>query len=1730
MEDKNYYIDEEIGTSGIAETKNPHFQSSTYNPFKLNPRNINVGSLFSTDSKYDETLGNLDKVYYGEESVEGLRAEQQSAADLIGNTVGSNLAIAATTTVAGTLGVIEGIFSSIANQELDNLWDNNVTNWAVDMQDKARESMPIYKGQKYQDMPLLNKMGTGVFWADLVQNLGFTEGMIIPSMLAGAVPYIGPVLAPIVGAMSEAAVEAVSSKNDIVNAKTEIANQMYNDLINENTSVDELNYLNDQYMRTLDDIENDAIKSGNFVYGSNMALLTLSNAIQFSKLFSRGFNPNKVINSSSKNAVKLINGRYVAPNIKTGFAKTAGKKVIDSISEGLEEVSQGIISDIPNYYSDFDSFNESMFNPEKRELVGNLWSATGASLANAINDPQTAEEFASGFLIGAIGVPMLRKSKIPIKLENNVVSELYDIYRDLKKQDQFVQEVNNRLESSDNIKSYYNGLVRHLAIQDDMNLALDKDDAYNYKTAESAQLISDIMMFDEIGHIDDLKKMINDSVNLSDDSIKEIIDNTTDEDGNGPYTLNKNKMSIEDARNKINERAEYISFKIDDYVTDKEQLSTLFPNIDQETISNSLFLKGQLRDHAKRYNNLLDDTYARYSNSIKSVIGNTEKVEFLSKEEFANEITNDNSFGAKLSSLMDKTNLISYDDKTIILNGLEDLVKLRTNLSKINNNLKEVLKNPNISLEKKRELEKKKIKDKEEQELKDIKDDLRAANDLREFENIIDNVEDVSTVNSIISDLEKEGNEVVKDYKEKSLYTTEVNKELYRISTDPEVLKDASIIFDKHVNNASNTQELSNINSIFINDETIFEDPSDIDSNKSFDRFSKAQYVLQSAMSKVNKDNKFRYDFSDDIEPPKDIDNKQVKGVDKQETGDDGTPTVPYITIEKEQVIETPIGDISENEIIKENQEINDSSDLFMSEDQQGLKKYYRPVIPEIHIEASKEGDFRPFDEVVKERESLDYSKIYKYLRNNGAFDYLNLGNLKVGDDIGFMIDPIFESSMVEYSWYKGPTIFMVHDNQIVGSIDTPSTAYKFTGLLNLINSIRDEYQSSKQAYNNLDKFYATPKTKVSKIMVGKIPYGPNERSLLNIPKVIDNNTKPIFGIIRNGSLTTNGKLSDNQVIKPTNIADKEGRLYLLIKNGAGTYSPSAVRVKHFNRNEFNLDDLTILETPMGKSVRSAIDKLANSESQDSVSESMKMLSQDIYLGDVITTFFNSNSGDGIVISQKMRDSDGRYITTIINGEEKIAESKKTVYYNTRDNSVIGSLVLDSQAPKGSRVESGSTNFILKDKKDIIDEILESFYSMNLPMQVSANRINTTNYNNRIIKSNITSSNIVEAETIGTWFTTDYLTTEGKIERSESPVNKTRYSSDNIVVRSNFSNKLYNVDLSTNTITNEQGELIDITDNNKILLDLAWADYNYKDSINDYNMVDNKVLLPSGFVLDRSNQKYLVGEEADKVKEEILKNNNIDDNRNTKVSKLIEAEQSLKELDSEFEDELLLREADDSINIWDEKKEIAWVNKVLPQLSKEGRLKIYDGIINVNNTLAYGLFHNGLVTLSNQAASGTVYHEAFHVVSQGILSDRERNLIYKEAKKKFGDLTNKELEESLAEDFRTWMQNGAIDDRSLGQKILDFFKRILSLINIGPSLLSLYVKIDKGYYSSRNIISSPSNLPIYKDTTSISEKSLQFSSLQENIREELIKKGWNEDKFNSISEEEKNIAIRCIDY
>lgn len=156
-------------------------------------------------------------------------------------------------------------------------------------------------------------------------------------------------------------------------------------------------------------------------------------------------------------------------------------------------------------------------------------------------------------------------------------------------------------------------------------------------------------------------------------------------------------------------------------------------------------------------------------------------------------------------------------------------------------------------------------------------------------------------------------------------------------------------------------------------------------------------------------------------------------------------------------------------------------------------------------------------------------------------------------------------------------------------------------------------------------------------------------------------------------------------------------------------------------------------------------------------------------------------------------------------------------------------------------------------------------------------------------------------------------------------------------------------------------------------------------------------------------------------------------------------------------------------------EEMEWFKQTYPQLSSQERLRIVDGLIEISNSdnpgYAWGKFSRGIIEISNVAASGTVYHEAFHAISHTLMTNNEFNRMLNIARKLHPEMTNLDLEEFMAEDFRGYMQIGISQHKdNFIQRIFKQLKNIIKgLFNKQYLLTNAYYRISQGLYSNRSI-------------------------------------------------------------
>ena len=1393
--------------------------------------------------------------------------------------------------------------------------------------------------------------------------------------------------------------------------------EMYNQLVMQENS---------NYEDTLGKLTEDRLKMGNADLLMNIPILTASNLIQFGRMYANGFKTARKATNIVGKAGEYATGRTTGK----GIAKAALSPLSEGLEEISQGAASRISG---NYYEDdVNNFYKAKIDPQAEQETLSWMKSFAQGINETVNDGSSWEEFFIGTLTGALGMPRFRgirssegKLQSPITLEGGTIGKFRE-YRDkMKRESDIANYMNERVQSPE-FRNYYQGLIRHNKYQNDMNQAVEANDEFEFKNAEHAQLVSDIAMFDNAGRLEDLTTLINSAYDTSDENLASIVENTTstitDENGKeakvGPFIdKNGNPMySTPDGKqemiNKLTQTKDEMLNTITSYTKIKDDIDIRTgQQLSDEQLEELTWLKSQIGNWQERANQLssevkptigtvlgsmsqladmynsikteegkahagLSDLYNSADNNERQIRKNMsilETVRGLDDKTFAYLLSSDSKLVEGIKSVIESPlSGVAADDAQAFNEKIDDIVKLVDATDKYNTKLKEYLENPAKLQEDMVSSTENIAKEEAEKKSDNLKSRLLSATNLSEFREALNKEENTATREETLKSLEDEGNEMAKNYREVNAYNTDVQRAINSLDESPTVKANALKLLQDQFENSSNLNEIANPNSIYVdNADALHDDNLTIEENTK--KFQEAQYALLRAMSQINNENRFKDRFSKEYRELRVKGNPNPSAPAKDTTGDSGTSTIPPVSTEGLPVVtyEPPVGNVTATQVKDENKETNSRMETPQSLDnrQGGRRPYYRPSIPELHIQASKEGDFRPFNVVAAEREKgVNFDELYNYLRDNGAFTYVNEGNLKAGDELGFMIDPEFNDH----------TIFIVdrRNNQIVGSLDESQYSVdRYEGLAGLEEKIRHEYSSrgkvtniedalyitrtvdgytpltklqewSKKAgdvrtnpdgvgtYNGLTyykikagyrggdnitvwfrntpskrvlskveellsaakenkynltevgnlileeikkenaraKFIATPTTRVSQVMVGRIPYSTEERSLANIPNVSGEGRAPIFGIIKNGTLSTNSKVDDSLIIKPVDMSQKEGRMYLLIPNAAGKYSPAAVRVKHFNKTEFNPEDIAVQGTQVYKNIQESIDALANSLSEEDLNNAVKSLATNLYTGDLHIDWFTSDSGNGIRFTKVQRDAQGNEIYEEKDGKRVRKETVKTVFLTEKwDQNTLFSIT-------GS--EEIQTEPASKSIEDVSKEISGILLDFNLPIQVNLGMLNRGGYNNVLINSNVLTSNISDARVISSWFTTDYFDVEGNLHQAINPASVTPDTTrkaetpvggtEGVITGTKvvIDGATYGVDLTTGVIYGSNNQRV-YPKNAQLISDLAWASANFGDATNGSLIWNNKILLPSGQVLDRGAKKYLTGKEAQEVKNKI---------------------------------------------------------------------------------------------------------------------------------------------------------------------------------------------------------------------------------------------------------------------
>ena len=191
-------------------------------------------------------------------------------------------------------------------------------------------------------------------------------------------------------------------------------------------------------------------------------------------------------------------------------------------------------------------------------------------------------------------------------------------------------------------------------------------------------------------------------------------------------------------------------------------------------------------------------------------------------------------------------------------------------------------------------------------------------------------------------------------------------------------------------------------------------------------------------------------------------------------------------------------------------------------------------------------------------------------------------------------------------------------------------------------------------------------------------------------------------------------------------------------------------------------------------------------------------------------------------------------------------------------------------------------------------------------------------------------------------------------------------------------------------------------------------------------------------------------------------------------------------------------------------KELKWFRKRFGNLPVE----IVDKLISLGgDKVAFGRLLSDMILIYNNAVEGTLYHEAMHRVTLGLLDSADRKKLYDAAKKYYNmpNATEKQIDEALADGFMSYKVSGAKPkNRTILQFFSDLWDTIKSMVTGKTKMTSFEIEtffedVDRGKFryvkpSKENIalmakLKPALQIPIFDNTTDFNRFIIKLDTL-----------------------------------
>lgn len=797
--------------------------------------------------------------------------------------------------------------------------------------------------------------------------------------------------------------------------------------------------------------------------------------------------------------------------------------------------------------------------------------------------------------------------------------------------------------------------------------------------------------------------------------------------------------------------------------------------------------------------------------------------------------------------------------------------------------------------------------------------------------------------------------------------------------------------------------------------------------------------------------------------------------------------------------------------------------------------QYWKPTISYLPFgKTYLKGDTTPFYIIARSLKNTNGTPVYteaqlrrieavgKYLEEHGAFKLVDSGEVKAGDKVSFTIDSTLNDT-------AGEIVILMSDSQgrIIGDVMSQNDAsfQKQTYLPAFVEKVVQEYKDAGYP----QYFTSSLTTVVAKNMVGKIPYLADHEEMNTINDIHSDGNTPIpflIGVAASsgsnvrvlasaGRTKKQGQSDLERSINPPLVA-KAGQPFLLM--------PTSSTVNHYMPVPIMMDPYSpsTQGTALGQAIHKVLERVTtadNSSAIDIIRDLEELISvQEIhinYSGDTVKVTIKPNGAEHqmtIYNGTKNAPNIVEQLELGLQGQPfQVSRKYMNEDYNGQDyNRMIGE-VAKTNLPIGA-THTVSDWFTLK-PIDELGNITKAKSPRSTGKNPNAAELSVITVTRKGMQLQVNPK---------TWEISDGKKTyEGKNADKARALAFGVYTNQNMeqpydtewgyydpiemkfiekpeVVERSLGAELLNNTKSKTLYPKEYKELIDALKGTSLENKVdSWftpvvgieqpsvqaeATVSNTELARKIGLLGNKVRESLWEALTPEQQSTIINKKGPKQKQwmEALEASWTSEGFN---------ESKLKgSVDDLLKRKGLYRKTDNSLEVWNEERELKWLSKVLPNLSTKEHLRIKDGLIEIaesdNPEFAYGKFQDGIITISDVAASGTTYHEAFHAVVHTLLDNDEYQKLLDSAVEIWGDIDGIQLEENLAEDFRRFVQSEELWYDNLDEKNYGKVRRTLAILyhklkNLVkelsgkiPYINRLYYSINRGKFGNKKVNNS----------------------------------------------------------